>query len=425
MHDWMTTFQWSEETPIARTRPARSRARARRRPNGLMIEHIGNGSVTGSLSIASMVESQTVEQTNGRSSVGPDTRTTPRFLGESLFRSALVRERRRADRFDEQFALITIKVDPWLLPAVRAAVAAAASDIDMMGWMEQGTTVGVILTEISPPGDADARQFEACVLRELMHRLDAVAIERLEIRCYVHRGPGADAARQLSESDPLLHELRSMHARLSLWSVFKRTLDITGSAALLVLMSPVFLLAALLVKLTSRGPVLFKQERIGYMARPFTMLKFRTMQVNNDPALHRQYVTAFIKSNGHARTTDEKAPFKIDNDPRTTAIGRLLRRTSMDELPQLWNVLRGDMSLVGPRPPIAYELEHYQPWHWRRVLEARPGLTGLWQIAGRSRTTFDEMVRLDLRYARAKSLWLDLKILLATPRAVISGRGAR
>ncbi|MPZ20438.1 MAG: sugar transferase [Luteitalea sp.] len=216
-----------------------------------------------------------------------------------------------------------------------------------------------------------------------------------------------------------------MHTRLPLWSTAKRTLDIIGSATLLVLMSPILLLAALFVKLTSPGPILFRQERIGYMATPFTMLKFRTMQVNNDPALHRQYVTDFIKFANHARASNDAAPFKIDNDPRTTAIGRLLRRTSMDELPQLWNVLRGDMSLVGPRPPIAYELEHYQPWHWRRVLEAKPGLTGLWQVTGRSRTTFDEMVRLDLRYARAKSLWLDLKILLATPRAVITGRGAR
>ena len=116
--------------------------------------------------------------------------------------------------------------------------------------------------------------------------------------------------------------------------------------------------------------------------------------------------------------------FKIANDPRVTAIGRFLRRTSVDELPQLWNALRGDMSLVGPRPPLQYEVEQYQSWHRRRVLEAKPGLTGLWQVSGRSRTTFDEMVRLDLRYARSYSVWTDIKILLATPRAVISGKGA-
>ncbi|MPY91436.1 MAG: sugar transferase [Luteitalea sp.] len=246
------------------------------------------------------------------------------------------------------------------------------------------------------------------------------------MRCYVHRGPSLEGAQQLSEMDPMLAELRSMHAHRPLWNALKRTLDIVGSAALLVLTSPVFLLAAVLVKLTSPGPVLFRQVRVGYMARPFTMLKFRTMYVDNDPALHRQYVTDFIKSGGDLQPSERReAPFKIDNDPRTTSIGHLLRRTSMDELPQLWNVLKGDMSLVGPRPPIAYELEQYRAWHWRRVLEAKPGLTGLWQVTGRSSTTFDEMVRLDLRYARTKSLWLDLKILLATPRAVITGRGAR
>jgi lipopolysaccharide/colanic/teichoic acid biosynthesis glycosyltransferase len=107
-----------------------------------------------------------------------------------------------------------------------------------------------------------------------------------------------------------------------------------------------------------------------------------------------------------------------------TAIGRVLRKTSLDELPQLWNVIRGDMSLVGPRPPIGYELKEYEPWHWQRVMAAKPGITGLWQVAGRSRTTFDGMVRLDLRYAKSCSLWTDIKILLATPAAVISGKGA-
>jgi lipopolysaccharide/colanic/teichoic acid biosynthesis glycosyltransferase len=118
------------------------------------------------------------------------------------------------------------------------------------------------------------------------------------------------------------------------------------------------------------------------------------------------------------------ACFAVAGDPRVTPIGRFLRLSRLDELPQLWNVLRGEMSLVGPRPPVPYELEQYQPWHRRRVLEAKPGLTGLWQVAGRSRTTFDEMVRLDLRYAKTRSLWTDIKILLATPAAVISGKGA-
>jgi lipopolysaccharide/colanic/teichoic acid biosynthesis glycosyltransferase len=136
-------------------------------------------------------------------------------------------------------------------------------------------------------------------------------------------------------------------------------------------------------------------------------------------------VSSFIKS-GSRRSSgaDENGLFKIVNDPRVTPIGRFLRRASLDELPQFWNVLIGDMSLVGPRPPLAYEVEQYQSWHRRRVMEAKPGVTGLWQVTGRSRTTFDEMVRLDLRYAKSNSVWTDIKILLATPRAVISGKGA-
>ena len=196
------------------------------------------------------------------------------------------------------------------------------------------------------------------------------------------------------------------------------------SLGLLAAFLPLFLLIAALVKLTSRGPVLFQQERVGQMMKPFMMLKFRTMHTNADHAIHHQFVSAFIKSRGSLGAGGKTELFKIANDPRVTPIGRFLRRTSLDEIPQFWNVLRGDMSLVGPRPPLAYEVQQYKPWHLRRILEAKPGVTGLWQVTGRSRTTFDEMVRLDLRYARCHSVWADIKILLATPRAVLSGKGA-
>jgi lipopolysaccharide/colanic/teichoic acid biosynthesis glycosyltransferase len=154
------------------------------------------------------------------------------------------------------------------------------------------------------------------------------------------------------------------------------------------------------------------------------MFKFRTMKVNADPRIHQEYVEKFIQSN-QAATSGNGAVFKLQNDPRVTPVGNFLRRSSLDELPQFWNVLRGEMSLVGPRPPLPYEVARYKQWHRRRVLEAKPGITGLWQVTGRSRTTFDEMVRLDLRYARSHSVWTDLNILLATPKAVFSGKGAR
>jgi exopolysaccharide biosynthesis polyprenyl glycosylphosphotransferase len=205
----------------------------------------------------------------------------------------------------------------------------------------------------------------------------------------------------------------------------KRAIDIAASALLLLLLSPIFLLIAVFVKLKSPGPVFFRQPRVGEHGRSFTMLKFRTMRVNADNAIHKEFVSQLInRSSLTSGDSAKETTFKIVNDPRVTSIGRLLRKTSLDELPQLWNVLRGDMSLVGPRPPLAYEVQQYKPWHYRRVLEAKPGITGLWQVNGRSRTTFDDMVRLDLRYAKNPSAWADIKILLATPRAVISGKGA-
>jgi lipopolysaccharide/colanic/teichoic acid biosynthesis glycosyltransferase len=169
--------------------------------------------------------------------------------------------------------------------------------------------------------------------------------------------------------------------------------------------------------------VLFKQYRVGQYGRRFTFLKFRSMRVDNDPSVHREYVTKLIAGDAERIqvNTDGKSVYKLANDPRITRVGAFLRKTSLDELPQFFNVLRGDMSLVGPRPPIPYELAAYQTWHRRRVLEVKPGITGLWQVTGRSKVKFDDMVRLDLRYATSWSPLLDLKILLRTPGAVIKG----
>jgi lipopolysaccharide/colanic/teichoic acid biosynthesis glycosyltransferase len=183
------------------------------------------------------------------------------------------------------------------------------------------------------------------------------------------------------------------------------------------------LIIAAMVKASSKGPVLFKQHRVGQYGRRFTFLKFRSMRTDNDSSVHREYVTKLIA--GEAERVQASANgtgvYKLANDNRITPIGMLLRKTSLDELPQIFNVLKGDMSLVGPRPPIPYELAAYQTWHRRRVLEVKPGITGLWQVTGRSRVKFDDMVRLDLRYATSWSPWLDLKILLRTPGAVIKG----
>jgi lipopolysaccharide/colanic/teichoic acid biosynthesis glycosyltransferase len=163
--------------------------------------------------------------------------------------------------------------------------------------------------------------------------------------------------------------------------------------------------------------------RVGQQGKLFSFFKFRSMYVNSNAAIHKEYTTRFI-SHGQAASDTDAAIYKITNDPRITRVGRVLRQTSLDELPQLWNVLRGEMSLVGPRPPLPYELKCYAAWHHRRVLEVKPGMTGLWQVTGRSRTTFNDMVRLDLRYVQQWSIWLDFKILLQTPKAVLMGNGA-
>jgi exopolysaccharide biosynthesis polyprenyl glycosylphosphotransferase len=203
----------------------------------------------------------------------------------------------------------------------------------------------------------------------------------------------------------------------------KRAFDVLAVSFGLLIISPLMLAVAILIKLESPGPILYRQPRVGENGRLFTMFKFRSMRANADPELHKAYVTQLIKQNLNLDQTETKGTLKIQNDPRITRIGKIIRKTSIDELPQAFNVLRGDMSLVGPRPPIPYEVELYQEWHKRRF-EAIPGITGLWQVTGRNRVSFDEMVRMDIEYIEHQSLLLDLQILIKTPLAVVTGKGA-
>jgi lipopolysaccharide/colanic/teichoic acid biosynthesis glycosyltransferase len=205
--------------------------------------------------------------------------------------------------------------------------------------------------------------------------------------------------------------------------ITKRAMDIVGSVLALVICMPLLLIIGLAIKISSKGPIFFKQQRVGQYGKCFTFLKFRSMYVDNDSGVHREFVKHLIAGHTERDSSGEDgtAVYKLTADKRITRIGRFLRRTSLDELPQFLNTLRGDMSLVGPRPAIPYEVAAYQTWHRRRVLEVKPGITGLWQVNGRSRVKFDEMVRMDIRYAKSWSPWLDLKILIRTPRAVLKG----
>jgi lipopolysaccharide/colanic/teichoic acid biosynthesis glycosyltransferase len=354
-------------------------------------------------------------------------------LGEEFFKAALIRERTRSDRSNRPFALLLVEVTQAVRcigssvsASVMDALVAAKRDTDVAGWIDAQALLGLMVPEIRPNElSATCSGIEGRFRRELALRLAPEVVATISIRPHVYpeaRGGGAEGAWPVDAT--FYPERGRRHAQAVSYELVKRGVDIVCSLTLLLLLSPLLMAIAALVKLSSRGPVIFRQARIGQMTRPFTMFKFRTMYTGADPQLHREFVQSFIKANGTDPQPGKEGFFKLTNDPRITSVGRILRSTSLDELPQLWNVLRGDMSLVGPRPPLPYELNDYEHWHRRRVLEARPGLTGLWQVTGRSRTTFDEMVRLDLQYARRRSLWTDIKILFGTPRAVISGKGA-
>jgi exopolysaccharide biosynthesis polyprenyl glycosylphosphotransferase len=217
----------------------------------------------------------------------------------------------------------------------------------------------------------------------------------------------------------LFREPLSSAARIT-----KRFSDILIAALALAIFAPIWLVIALLIKLDSKGTIFYLQERVGMDGRIFLFYKFRTMRAQADDATHREYQRRFIAGHPGANLGDEERPaYKLRGDERVTRVGKALRRLSLDELPQLLNVLRGDMSVVGPRPPIPYEVEVYELWH-RKRLDMKPGLTGLWQVSGRNRLSFEEMVRLDLYYIENWSLLLDLKIILRTLPVMLRGDDA-
>jgi lipopolysaccharide/colanic/teichoic acid biosynthesis glycosyltransferase len=311
--------------------------------------------------------------------------------------------------------------------AVAKVVSGAIRDTDILGWFEQGDVLGVIFNELgSVEPKASAEAIKAKIHAAIRAVLHDNLVSKLELEIYIFPEERGTEGYKLPIDPELYPDLFDVDERKKVSLLIKRVVDVLGSSAALILLSPVFLVLSILIKLTSKGPVFFRQERVGQFEVPFTFLKFRSMRVSTSQEIHKQFVRNFIsgRAEPHLSTAHRKKVYKITNDPRVTWIGRFMRRTSLDEIPQFFNVLKGEMSLVGPRPPIRYELEVYDLWHRRRLLEVKPGITGLWQIQGRSRTTFDDMVRLDLRYAKTWSPVSDLKILLRTPRAVFSGDGA-
>ena len=356
------------------------------------------------------------------------------ILSEESFRKTICLERKRTERSRKPFVLMLVDTGDTLaserngkvLLQILHALAFATRETDVRGWYTRNLAVGVMFTEITLD---DKKQILSTMLdrvnEALRHHLTFEQFSQIKLSFHLfpedwdHQTPDGPSNRALYP------DLASGDGRKSS-RMMKRAMDVTGSLAALLIFSPLFLVIAALVKLTSKGPVLFRQVRVGQFGKPFTFLKFRSMYVNNDASKHQEYVKQLIAGQADRKGGDgaSKGVFKLTDDPRITEIGKFLRRTSLDELPQFLNVLIGEMSLVGPRPPISYEVEAYDLWHRRRLLEAKPGITGLWQVNGRCRVEFDEMVRLDLQYAKNWSPWLDVKILARTPKAMVVGEGA-
>ena len=330
------------------------------------------------------------------------------------FRAVLERERSRSERTGQIFSLVIFGFNSGNGTGA-ASLARLGNDItrkirksDEVGWYDENR-IGTILIGTSAEG---AWQFIEIIKKRI------VEVEP-DLICTVYSYPlpsihsnvhGESSEEHQTPSEHTAERLDILFARpIPIW---KRLVDFFGALLFMILLSPLFLLIALFIKIVSPGPVFYRQERIGYLGGKFTFWKFRTMHVNNDATGHKRYLCHLIEGDAPMEKLDD------GRDPRIIPFGKFLRYSCLDELPQLINVLRGDMSLVGPRPCLPYEAEMYLQWHTRRF-DTVPGMTGLWQVSGKNRLTFKEMIRLDIRYSRNMSLGLDAKILLLTGPAII------
>lgn len=358
------------------------------------------------------------------------------LIPEESFKTMVEVERKRSDRSGKPFLVMLLDLTSIIngkdryssgrnsilkfFNKVVKTITVETRDIDIKGWYETGKSIGILFTEITPEGKDKILEKINRSLRKVFREIAS----RINISCHwypMDHSEFGNGEVQIFYPDPSQLSLRKKISRIS-----KRSIDILGSLLGLLIFSPVFLVASIIIKCSSAGPVFFRQERVGKGGKIFRIYKFRTMTVKNDESEHREYMKQFIRGQAQAvedETTGMKV-FKMTNDSRVTSIGKILRKTSLDEVPQFINVLLGDMSLVGPRPPIPYEFKEYNLWHRRRVLESKPGITGYWQIEGRSMTSFDGMVRMDIRYINTRSTLFDLKVILKTPLALFTAKGA-
>lgn len=356
-------------------------------------------------------------------------------LDEGVFKRVISRERKRAERSGSSLLMAIVTFIDFNSPAEPEKTAEIKAlhlvgvirETDVCGWLKEKDELGILFNLAEGQDIETSRQAVESKVREyLKQRLIHSTSQKLDISFQFF--PEDRARRENTNNISLLFypecSVEATHSDVV--TALKLVMNLTVSLIALILLAPVFLFIALLVKATSAGPIFFRQERVGQFGKPFMLLKFRTMYADTDDSVHRNFIKAFIAQQISATGCSEPVDmiYKLRDDPRITQIGKILRKMSLDELPQFVNVLRGEMSLVGPRPAIPYEIETYQAWHFYRFLARKPGITGLWQVTGRSMTTFDEMVRLDLKYIRNWSIWLDIKLIIATPWAVFHAKGA-
>ena len=354
-----------------------------------------------------------------------------RILSEESFHRTVALERRRTERYRKPFLLMLIdegemavESDGCGLDKILNVLSVTTRETDVVGWYKESLVAGVVFTELWPDNKKNiVERMLARVSAALQRNLSVEQFSQIRIAFYWFPEEWQQFLSDKPRVTPLYPDVANQDRSRKLYHVVKRIMDIAGSSLALVSAAPIFALVALAIKLTSKGPVFFRQQRVGRYGVPFSLLKFRSMYRGNSNAIHKQYVAQLISGTARKQPCNGNGQgvYKLTTDPRITSVGAFLRRSSLDELPQLINVLKGEMSLVGPRPPLDYELERYELWHRRRLMEAKPGITGLWQVNGRNRVPFDEMVRLDLVYASSWSPWLDLKILFRTPKAVFAG----
>lgn len=373
--------------------------------------------------------------------------TQPGIYSVEQFHVALEREKARAERNGHGVSLVIIQTGGHKSqerPRLEDVLKGRLRIMDEAGWFDR-SRIGVLMPYTSRQG--------AWHLIEDMCRLMRGALSASDCRVYTYPQdsfgeheadpPGETAGAEAQQVGSIVeHPLRAVRGKVGpdglgfegdsvseeaargrpfgprpemVSPPWQRGLDIGGSLLGLLILSPVFLLTALVIKLVSPGPVFFRQMRVGRGGVPFMLWKFRTMQVGADTAIHQNHMARLIRGAHDEAAAQPMA--KLDGDSRVIPFGRIIRGTCIDELPQLINVLRGEMSLVGPRPPIPYEVREYLPWQKRRF-DTVPGLTGLWQVSGKNRLTFNEMIRLDIRYCRTKCLWSAITILCRTPLAI-------